>query len=206
MTTWRDGNKVQSIAMPCNSVWAVASRANGDLLVACNDGMGRVFSRDPSRQAPDDVIASFIEHVAQVALARYHPPTCIHNAHKLVYSCLSTSPHQARVLIRGTRLCGPCCRAGEAEEKIGDLDTSNLVGVERLTSPGEADGQIIMVRDGSKVMAHSWSTAENAWQTIGEVCPRSLLQEMAQTCHISSCVLTVLKSPRAPRCLRAHFL
>jgi len=92
VTTWRDGNKVQSIAMPCNSVWAVASRANGDLLVACNDGMGRVFSRDPSRQAPDDVIASFIEHVAQVALARYHPPTCIHNAHKLVYSCLSIYP------------------------------------------------------------------------------------------------------------------
>jgi hypothetical protein len=122
---------------------------------------------------------------------------------------LPTSPRQARVLIRGTRLCGPCCRAGEAEEKIGDLDTSNLVGVERLTSPGEADGQIIMVRDGSKVMAHSWSTAENAWQTIGEVCPhrpRSLLQEMAQTCHISSCVLTVLKWPRAPHCLRAHFL
>ena len=70
VTVWRGANKVQSIAMPCNSVWAVAARANGDLLVACNDGMGRVLSRDPARQASDDVIASFIEHVAQVALAR----------------------------------------------------------------------------------------------------------------------------------------
>jgi hypothetical protein len=136
-----------------------------------------------------------------------HPHTYTMPTSSCILVCpLTHNPPSGLCAYSCTRLCGPCCRAGEAEEKIGDLDTSNLVGVERLTSPGEADGQIIMVRDGSKVMAHSWSTAENAWQTIGEVCPRSLLQEMAQTCHISSCVLTVLKSPRAPHCLRAHFL
>lgn len=82
------------------------------------------------------------------------------------HACSSTLRMSSLIVIHFVAFLS---RAGEAEGKIGDLDTSNLVGVDRLASPGEADGQIIMVRDGSKVMAHSWSSAENAWQTIGEV-------------------------------------
>ena len=40
---------------------------------------------------------------------------------------------------------------GEGDGKIGDLDTSNLVGPERLSAPGDSDGQIIMVKTGKKV-------------------------------------------------------
>lgn len=89
----------------------VTTRSNGDLLVACDDGCARVFSADQGRYASDDAIATFTEHVSQIALSK----------------------------------------AGEADGKIGDLDTSNLVGPERLTTPGDSDGQIIMVKDGAKV-------------------------------------------------------
>ena len=38
VAVWKDGRVVQTIVLPCTSVWDVASRANGDLIVACDDG------------------------------------------------------------------------------------------------------------------------------------------------------------------------
>lgn len=67
----------------------------------------------------------------------------------------------------------------EDDGKIGDLDTSNLVGPERLVMPGEKDGQIIMVKDGGKVMAHAWSNAENVWNCLGEVADAKKKEEKA---------------------------
>lgn len=67
---WRDGRVVQTIELPCTSVWAVTCRRNGDLVVACDDGMARVFSCAPSRCAADDLLLAFHEHVAQISLAK----------------------------------------------------------------------------------------------------------------------------------------
>eukprot|EP00041_Stephanoeca_diplocostata_P006495 m.87254 g.87254 ORF g.87254 m.87254 type:complete len:826 (-) comp16396_c1_seq10:135-2612(-) len=67
---WRGGRVVQTILLPCISVWSVACRANGDVVVACDDGMARVFSCAPARCASDEVLLAFHEHVAQVSLAR----------------------------------------------------------------------------------------------------------------------------------------
>ncbi|XP_076340868.1 phospholipase A2 activator protein [Tachypleus tridentatus] len=55
------------------------------------------------------------------------------------------------------------------EGEIGDLKINELPGKEVLFEPGTRDGQTKMVRDGTAVSAHQWSTAEGKWIKIGDV-------------------------------------
>ncbi|TDG43818.1 hypothetical protein AWZ03_009768 [Drosophila navojoa] len=47
------------ILHPAISVWSVACLRNGDIVTGCSDGVVRVFSQDPARQATESVRASF---------------------------------------------------------------------------------------------------------------------------------------------------
>lgn len=47
------------ILHPAISVWSVACLRNGDIVTGCSDGVVRVFSQDPARQASESVRASF---------------------------------------------------------------------------------------------------------------------------------------------------
>ena len=53
--------------------------------------------------------------------------------------------------------------------QIGDLNKDKLPGPEALASPGQKEGQVIMVNMGSTVEAHQWSAQSQSWQKIGEV-------------------------------------
>ncbi|KAJ2700774.1 WD repeat protein Lub1 [Coemansia sp. IMI 203386] len=52
---------------------------------------------------------------------------------------------------------------------MGNVDTSNLPGPERLERPGTKDQQVIMVKSGSDVEAFQWSQNEDRWYKIGQV-------------------------------------
>jgi phospholipase A-2-activating protein len=68
---WVEGGEcTQVIAHPCVSVWATAFMQNGDVVSGGSDGIVRVFSRDPSRRAPDGVIQTFNEAVAATAIPK----------------------------------------------------------------------------------------------------------------------------------------
>lgn len=53
--------------------------------------------------------------------------------------------------------------------QLGDLNKDNLPGPEVLASPGQKEGQVIMVNMGSSVDAHQWDAQSQSWQKIGQV-------------------------------------
>eukprot|EP01120_Amphizonella_sp_Union-15-10_P014716 TRINITY_DN7237_c0_g1_i1.p1 TRINITY_DN7237_c0_g1~~TRINITY_DN7237_c0_g1_i1.p1 ORF type:complete len:784 (-),score=144.00 TRINITY_DN7237_c0_g1_i1:8-2359(-) len=55
---WRDGNVTQKIGHP-SSIWSICGLSNGDILTGGSDGAIRIFSRDPTRQAPEDILQSY---------------------------------------------------------------------------------------------------------------------------------------------------
>lgn len=50
------GTCLQTIAMPCNSIWVVKGLKNGDFAVGGSDAVLRVFSRDKNRISSDAVL------------------------------------------------------------------------------------------------------------------------------------------------------
>ena len=55
---WRGSECIQTIEFPEN-VWDVSTLPNGDLLIACADGVARVYTRDPKRAASEEVRKTF---------------------------------------------------------------------------------------------------------------------------------------------------
>ncbi|KAI8372759.1 WD40-repeat-containing domain protein [Radiomyces spectabilis] len=54
--------------------------------------------------------------------------------------------------------------------QIGDINKEKLPGMEALNTPGQKEGQVIMVNvPGGAVEAHQWSGQTQTWQKIGEV-------------------------------------
>jgi phospholipase A-2-activating protein len=48
---WKNGVEIQTISLPCVSVWTVDSLPNGDIVVGGSDCLVRIFTMDPSRAA-----------------------------------------------------------------------------------------------------------------------------------------------------------
>ncbi|XP_026683533.1 phospholipase A-2-activating protein [Diaphorina citri] len=119
-------NKAQnSFMIPAMSVWAVAILPNSDIVTGSSDGIVRVFSANPDRQAEDAVQAQYAEEVKKLKSAN--------------------------------------------EQEIGGVKVSDLPGKEVLYEPGKADGDVKMVREGSTVVAYSWSEASREWNKLGDV-------------------------------------
>ncbi|EWC48092.1 hypothetical protein DRE_02671 [Drechslerella stenobrocha 248] len=66
---WRKSQCLQTISHPCISVWCVAACQNGDLVTGASDGILRVWSREPERQADEEVLKAYSEAVANTAIA-----------------------------------------------------------------------------------------------------------------------------------------
>lgn len=54
-----EGELGEAKLLPAQSVWAVACLDNGDIVAGTSDGVVRVFTKDPSRVAPDQILASY---------------------------------------------------------------------------------------------------------------------------------------------------
>lgn len=54
-----DGELGDAITLPAQSVWAVASLKNGDILTGTSDGIVRIFTKDSSRFADTQTMATF---------------------------------------------------------------------------------------------------------------------------------------------------
>jgi len=57
---WRGGECIQTILHPYEN-WYTAAFPNGDIAVAGKDGVIRIWTRDISREAPQDVLSVFME-------------------------------------------------------------------------------------------------------------------------------------------------
>lgn len=66
---WQAGEVVQTIYVPAISVWSVAVLGNGDIAAATNDGAVRLFTKEPSRVAGPEVLATFEEELSKYTLA-----------------------------------------------------------------------------------------------------------------------------------------
>ena len=51
-----DGQCIQTILLPATSIWAVKALPNGDVATGSNDGVVRVFTRDPKRTAEEPTL------------------------------------------------------------------------------------------------------------------------------------------------------
>ncbi|KAF3902216.1 hypothetical protein ABW21_db0209017 [Orbilia brochopaga] len=60
---------LQTISHPCISVWCVAASPNGDIVTGASDGVLRVWSRDPERQADEETQKAYSEAVANTTIA-----------------------------------------------------------------------------------------------------------------------------------------
>lgn len=66
---WQNGNNIQTITLPAQSVWSVACLSNGDIVTGSSDGVVRVFTRDPARTADEQQLKLFEEEVANLNVA-----------------------------------------------------------------------------------------------------------------------------------------
>ena len=58
------GAALQTLQLPCISVWSVAARANGDLVVGSDDGLVRIFTQAAERAGSESERLAFSEQVA----------------------------------------------------------------------------------------------------------------------------------------------
>ncbi len=63
---WNNSECIQTLQFP-STVWDVAAMANGDLLVACADWIGRVYTRDAKRVATPEIKAAFEKRLLDAA-------------------------------------------------------------------------------------------------------------------------------------------
>ncbi|KAK9465476.1 WD40-repeat-containing domain protein [Lipomyces arxii] len=67
---WKDGNCIQTISLPCTSVWAVAvCEDTADIAASGSDGTVRIFSCNETSWATGDEIAKFNQQVAGYAIS-----------------------------------------------------------------------------------------------------------------------------------------
>lgn len=60
---WENGVNTETLTLPAQSVWSVASLKNGDIVTGSSDGVVRVFTRDESRYADEALLTKFKEEV-----------------------------------------------------------------------------------------------------------------------------------------------
>ncbi|PVV03776.1 hypothetical protein BB560_001735 [Smittium megazygosporum] len=57
----------------------------------------------------------------------------------------------------------------ESKKTKSSLNTENLPGPERLLTPGLKDQQVLMIKEGSDVIAYQWDLVGNEWIKVGTV-------------------------------------
>lgn len=74
---WRDFQVAQSLQHPIG-LWDLAQLDNGDIIVACQDGLVRVWTQDPERMAPLEIVEDFnnliVANMQKAAEAKKKPP------------------------------------------------------------------------------------------------------------------------------------
>jgi phospholipase A-2-activating protein len=70
MKVWKDTECVQTISLPCISVWCVGCSSSGDIVVGSSDSVARVFTMDPSRIASPQHIQTFLSNVEEFQNSR----------------------------------------------------------------------------------------------------------------------------------------
>lgn len=60
---WLNGENVQTITLPAQSVWTVACLSNGDIVTGSSDGLVRIFTQDENRVADEQTLTKFNEEV-----------------------------------------------------------------------------------------------------------------------------------------------
>jgi phospholipase A-2-activating protein len=74
---WKDFQCVQSLQHPIG-LWDLAQLENGDIIAACQDNLVRVWSADPARKAPIEVLEDFnnliVANMQKAAESKKKPP------------------------------------------------------------------------------------------------------------------------------------
>jgi len=65
---WKGGNCIQTIMMPCQSVWSVTFLENGDIVAGTSDSVTRIFTSDEALYATDEEIKDFEDCVSNQAI------------------------------------------------------------------------------------------------------------------------------------------
>lgn len=60
---WQNGEIVESIALPVQSVWCTRLLKNSDVVAATSDGIVRIFTRDPERYADPEELKAYDEAI-----------------------------------------------------------------------------------------------------------------------------------------------
>lgn len=60
---------LQTISHPALSVWCVSTNEDGELVTGASDGVLRIWTRNPERQATEEVQKAYAEAVANTAIA-----------------------------------------------------------------------------------------------------------------------------------------
>ncbi|XP_066992739.1 phospholipase A-2-activating protein [Anabrus simplex] len=122
---WTHGEVEQTITLPAQSVWSVACLANGDIAVGSSDGVLRVFSCDPSRQAEPDLLKQFDEQVESTNLSSDLELGGVKMSELPGQEALSNPGHtdgQTKLVREGTTvICYSWSAASKEWIKVGDV-------------------------------------------------------------------------------------
>lgn len=65
---WKNGKNIDTFQLPAQSVWAVATLNNGDIVTGSSDGVIRIFTKEESRFADASLLQKFKEEVDALTL------------------------------------------------------------------------------------------------------------------------------------------
>eukprot|EP00054_Salpingoeca_dolichothecata_P022053 m.143122 g.143122 ORF g.143122 m.143122 type:complete len:775 (+) comp24205_c1_seq3:79-2403(+) len=141
-------------------VYSICPMAGGEFATTSEDGTMRVW-RD---QEPVQTIAMPYADVWSVAYSPITSDLVVGGGDGSVYVF---TRFEDRVADEETT--AHFNQAVVAHQSLQNIDQSKIEGPEALNSPGTKDGDIKMIKEGSKVMAYVWVAEQFQWTCQGEV-------------------------------------
>lgn len=169
LRVWKDANVAQVLTLPAQSVWSVAYLPNSDIVTGSSDGVVRVFSRDPMRQASEDVQKCYeaeIEAMFKVSSQELGGVKISDLPGKEVLYEPGKSDGQTKLIREGTKVTVFSWSAEQKEwTKVGDVAGANEENSGKSLHQGKEYDFVfsIDIKDGVPPLKLPYNLSEDPW-------------------------------------------
>ncbi|XP_034241112.1 phospholipase A-2-activating protein [Thrips palmi] len=169
LRVWKDANVAQVLTLPAQSVWSVAYLPNSDIVTGSSDGVVRVFSRDPMRQASEDVQKCYeaeIEAMFKVSSQELGGVKISDLPGKEALFEPGKSDGQTRLIREGTKVTVYSWSAEQKDwTKVGDVAGANEENSGKSLHQGKEYDFVfsIDIKDGVPPLKLPYNVSEDPW-------------------------------------------
>ncbi|KAI5791831.1 WD40-repeat-containing domain protein [Geopyxis carbonaria] len=159
-----EGHEMQQLHGHTNYIYSISALASGELISSGEDRTVRVWKD-----------GDCIQTITHPAISVWSVAVCPETGD----IASGASDRYVRVFSRSQNRWASQETLNEFEQsiaassipsnQIGEIQKDKLPGPEILERKGKKDGQVIMIRNGENVEAHTWSASTGTWTNVGTV-------------------------------------